>query len=92
MKDATLEITVPAGNVGDLARLFELERLGFLPDGSIEFHDGAYSVLLSGAHVAYVLETWGFACESRNAESVQEWAARRLDQLPLALESGAVRF
>lgn len=92
MRESSLEVSIPASHVGDVARLFELERLGFLPAGSIEFHDGCYEVALSGALVAYVLETWNVAADCRGAESVQEFTARRLDQLPLSLEPGVVRF
>lgn len=84
---ATLTLTIPAGNVGDLAHLFELEREGVIPREAVTYYPDPprYVLDCDSGVVTYLLEQLTLSTECRQGSSLVEWKARNLNQVELPL-------
>lgn len=89
---ATLTLTIPAGHVGDLAHLFELEREGVIPRDAVSYYPDPprYVLDCDSEVVTYLLEQLTLSTECREGSSLVEWRARNINQLALQLNPDGV--
>lgn len=90
---STLTLTIPAGNVGDLSKLFELERAGVIPPDQVVYYPDPprYEVTADGPEATYLLDQLQIASESVGGESFPEWFASRSQQIDLPLSEAEQR-
>lgn len=95
---ATITITIPAGNAGDLSRIFELEREGVLPREALTYcpDPPRYVIDLEGDQVAYLIEQLSLTVDMAAGRSLVEWRAMNANQMQLPIEpvpgSWSVKF
>ena len=84
---ATLTLTIPAGHVGDLAHLFELEREGVIPRDALSFYSDPprYVLDCDSEVVSYLLEQLVISTDLKGGQSLVEWRAQNLNQVELPL-------
>ncbi len=91
---ATLTLTIPAGHVGDLAHLFELEREGIIPPDAVCYYPDPprYVVDVDSEVVSYLLEQLVISTDMKGGQSLVEWKARNMNQVELPLGQGDGTF
>ena len=91
---ATLTLTIPAGHVGDLAHLFELEREGVIPREAVTYYPDPprYVVDVDSEVVSYLLEQLVISTDMKGGQSLVEWKARNMNQVELPLGQGDETF